>query len=121
VTNPLRLAQLNGTVEHMTKRTPDIHDSVRVTAEHLKEAGLETSPSSVWRVQKSVRGRQPGFSRGRDGKLRPDRQSDTTRRDAEIYHMHTDNMSMREIAAKVGCSVGTVHRIIKKFEDQEGK
>jgi DNA-binding NarL/FixJ family response regulator len=101
----------------MTQRTPDIHDSIRLVAERLQEAGLEkVSPSSVWRVEKTKRGRQMGLSRGRDGKLRPDRRSDTSRRDDEIYQLHTDGMSMREIAAKVGCSVGTVHRIIKKME-----
>jgi DNA-binding MarR family transcriptional regulator len=40
----------------------------------------------------------------------------------EIYRLYTDGddlgpMSMREIAAKLGCSVGTVHRVIKKLEE----
>jgi DNA-binding NarL/FixJ family response regulator len=103
----------------MKKGTPDIdiHSSVRVVAEDLKAAGLDTSPSTVWRVAKSARGRQIGLSLGRDGKLRPDRRFDTSQRDAEIYRLYVEDMSMREIAAKVGCSVGTVHRVIKKLEE----
>jgi DNA-binding NarL/FixJ family response regulator len=104
----------------MTKRTPkiNIHSSVRLLAENLKAAGMDNvSPSSVWRVGKSKRGRQMGLSLGRDGKLRPDRRFDTTRRDAEIIELHDQGVSMREIAAKVGCSVGTVHRVIKKLEE----
>jgi hypothetical protein len=112
-----------GTVEHMRKKTPDIHSSVRLVAEQLKKAGLETSPSTVWRVAKSARSQTVGLSLGRDGKLRPDRRLDTSERDAEIYRLYAKgddlgSMSMREIAAKVGCSVGTVHRIIKKLEDE---
>jgi DNA-binding NarL/FixJ family response regulator len=109
----------------MTKKTPDIHihNSVRAVAEHLREAGLPTSPSTVWRVEKATRGGRVGLSLGRDGKLRPDRRIDTTARDTEIYRLYADGddigpMSMREIAAQVGCSVGTVHRVIKKLEDE---
>lgn len=54
------------------------------------------------------------MTKGIDGKLRPNRQVDTTDRDKEIRRLHRDGQSMRSIANEVGCSVGTVHRIINK-------
>lgn len=53
-----------------------------------------------------------GFCKGLDGKLRPNRRSDTTARDVRIIALHLEGKSMRVIAAAVGCSVGTVHRIV---------
>ncbi len=51
--------------------------------------------------------------RGRDGKLRPDRAVDTTQRDKQIFRLYyRDHKSMRAVAAELGCSVGTVHRVL---------
>ena len=50
---------------------------------------------------------------GLDGKVRPSRRLDTRGRDALIVQMRADGDSVRAIAAAVGCSVGTVHRVIK--------
>lgn len=54
-----------------------------------------------------------GKSLGIDGKVRPDRRYWTGERDSEILRRREDGESMRTIAAAVGCSVGTVHRVIK--------
>jgi hypothetical protein len=54
-----------------------------------------------------------GYCKGADGKLHPQRHYDTTLRDAKIIELHDHKKSMRAIAAAVGCSVGTVHRVIK--------
>ena len=51
---------------------------------------------------------------GLDGKLRPARRGDTTKRDQEILKLRMQGMSLRAIASKLGCSVGTVHRVIDK-------
>lgn len=56
-----------------------------------------------------------GMHRGADGKLRPGRRFDTTDRDAEIGGLHTAGRSMRAIASEVGCSVGTVHRVVSRL------
>jgi IS30 family transposase len=55
-----------------------------------------------------------GMTKGLDGKLRPSRQVDTRDRDNQIRKLHREGQSMRGIAKDVGCSVGTVHRVINK-------
>lgn len=50
---------------------------------------------------------------GLDGKKRPARRRDTTERDARIVTAYRDEgKTMRVIAREVGCSVGTVHRVL---------
>jgi DNA invertase Pin-like site-specific DNA recombinase len=49
---------------------------------------------------------------GLDGKRRPDRRCDNTDHDAEIRALRADGKPIRAIAAEVGCSVGTVHRVL---------
>lgn len=55
-----------------------------------------------------------GRTLGLDGKIRPSRRVDTTERDLTIVAMRDAGGSIREIAGKVGCSVGTVHRVISR-------
>lgn len=50
---------------------------------------------------------------GLDGKVRPGRRVDTTQRDAEIRRLRASGFTVREVAARLGCSVGTVHRVAK--------
>lgn len=50
---------------------------------------------------------------GLDGKIRPSRRFDTTDRDERIRELRDAGQTVRAIAADVGCSVGTVHRIIR--------
>ena len=52
---------------------------------------------------------------GLDGKWRPNRRFDTTSRDYNIVRLRTTGWSMRDIAAEIGCSVGTVHRVIAQW------
>lgn len=52
--------------------------------------------------------------RGIDGKVRPGRQFDTSHRDQQIWAMHDDKLTIRQIASAAGCSPGTVHRVLKK-------
>jgi DNA-binding NarL/FixJ family response regulator len=54
-----------------------------------------------------------GWSMGVDGKRRPDRRFSTAERDAEILRRRSEGESIRGIAAGVGCSVGTVHRVVR--------
>lgn len=54
------------------------------------------------------------MSKGRDGKVRPNHRFDTSERDESIRSMHDAGESLRTIAEKVGCSVGTVHRVVTK-------
>lgn len=57
------------------------------------------------------------MAKGLDGKLRPSRRVDNKERDKLIVELFWDaSMVMRDIAAEVGCSVGTVHRVIKAFD-----
>jgi DNA-binding NarL/FixJ family response regulator len=56
----------------------------------------------------------PQMTIGLDGKLRPAQRLDTTKRDKKIMKLRAQGKSVRAIAAEVGCSVGTVHRIIRK-------
>lgn len=55
-----------------------------------------------------------GWAKGLDGKVRPDRRFDTRERDRRIAKLHKAGQSMRAIARDIGCSVGTVHRVISK-------
>lgn len=85
-------------------------------------AAKGVSPSTVHRQRQRRDDYQPdddglvtvGMVQGLDGKLRPSRQIDTTERDKRIRRLHRDGRSMRAIASEVGCSVGTVHRVISK-------
>jgi hypothetical protein len=54
-----------------------------------------------------------GWSVGLDGKKRPNRRFNTTARDTRIHELRTAGQSVRAIASDVGCSVGTVHRVLK--------
>ena len=53
-----------------------------------------------------------GKSLGFDGKRRPIYRADTTDCDKRIVKLWKAKKPMRAIAADVGCSVGTVHRVI---------
>jgi DNA-binding NarL/FixJ family response regulator len=51
---------------------------------------------------------------GLDGKWRPNRRFDTTLRDRQIVTLRVVNgKSIRAIGAEIGCSVGTVHRVLR--------
>ena len=54
-----------------------------------------------------------GMVLGLDGKRRPSRRFDTTARDSRICELRDAGQSVRAIAGEVGCSVGTVHRVLK--------
>ena len=75
------------------------------------------SPTTVMKILHE-QGAQPdgkillGTTVGLDGKVRPDRLYDTTERDNQIRELRASGKSLREIAAEVQCSVGTVHRIL---------
>lgn len=56
---------------------------------------------------------KPGFVKGLDGKQHPAYRYDTTERDKLIRQLRAEGHSERAIAAAVGCSVGTVHRVIR--------
>jgi IS30 family transposase len=83
-------------------------------------AMLGISPTTVMSDIKSADGYAPnedgmievGKVMGIDGKVRPSRRIDTSRRDTLIRELFTAGHSMRSIALQVGCSVGTVHRTI---------
>jgi DNA-binding NarL/FixJ family response regulator len=53
------------------------------------------------------------MAKGLDGKVRPSRRVDTSDRDERIHELRREGQPMRAIAAQVGCSVGTVHRVIE--------
>lgn len=67
------------------------------------------SPSTAMRGNTD---REVGWSTGLDGRVRPNRRLDTTERDKRIAKLYAAGKSMRAIAAQVGCSVGTVHRVV---------
>jgi IS30 family transposase len=50
---------------------------------------------------------------GLDGKVRPAVRFDTSGRDELIRQRRATGTPMRTIAAEIGCSVGTVHRVLK--------
>jgi transposase len=81
-------------------------------------AVLGVSPSTVLRTlheQSDLGGGRfvLGTTVGLDGKTRPDRWCDTSERDSRIKQLREGGKSVREIAREVGCSVGTVHRVMK--------
>lgn len=51
---------------------------------------------------------------GIDGRLRPTVRYDTSGRDRLIRQLRHDGKSIRVIAQEVGCSVGTVHRVLAR-------
>jgi DNA-binding NarL/FixJ family response regulator len=56
---------------------------------------------------------------GLDGKYHPRRPLTTSQmiaRDKKIMKLRDQGMSVRAIAAELGCSVGTVHRVIQAEE-----
>jgi DNA invertase Pin-like site-specific DNA recombinase len=55
---------------------------------------------------------------GRNGKVRPSRRFDTIARDERIGSLRADGLTVRAIATEVGCSVGTVHRVLKSVRYQ---
>ena len=89
--------------------------SIRATA-----AILGVSPSTIMRdIQKGDDYRPDDEGRidvgtvmGLDGKRRPSRRFDTSARDEQICDLRYSGKSLRTIAAEVGCSVGTVHRVL---------
>jgi DNA invertase Pin-like site-specific DNA recombinase len=52
-------------------------------------------------------------ARGLDGKVRLNRQVDTTDRDARIRELQRAGKPVRAIAAETECSIGTVHRVLR--------
>jgi hypothetical protein len=100
----------------------EMHDagmSVRAIASATYALGVPASPTTVLKIlhhlnppndQGMIRA-SVGF--GLDGKTRLNRRVDTTERDTRIRDLRSGGKSMRAIAAEVGCSVGTVHRIIR--------
>jgi hypothetical protein len=91
------------------------HMSVRYAA-HM----LRCSPTTVLKARQAEEGYWGDDNGtisvhnrlGLDGKRRPDRRCDNTDRDAEIRALRADWKPIRVIAAEVGCSVGTVHRVL---------
>lgn len=62
--------------------------------------------------------RQPGeWNLGLDGKWRPNRRCEHgSQRDRQIVLLRSGGKSIRAIAAEVGCSAGTVHRVLSRWE-----
>lgn len=52
------------------------------------------------------------MTRGLDNKLRPTVRYDTSGRDRLIRQLRAEGKTIRAIASEVGCSVGTVHRVV---------
>jgi DNA-binding NarL/FixJ family response regulator len=75
---------------------------------------------SEYRVQLSQNGTvehlPPGKCLGLDGKIRPNRRFDTTHRDRKIVLLRSSGKSLRAVAAEIGCSVGTVHRVLGQWQ-----
>lgn len=100
----------NGTVEQAAGGL-----SLRVIA-----ATAGVSPATVLRDLRKVNPDpgdgtiRVGKTLGIDGKVRPNRRFYTGDRDAEILRRRDDGETIRAIAAAVGCSVGTVHRVVKR-------
>ncbi|TAJ49663.1 MAG: hypothetical protein EPO52_01505 [Herbiconiux sp.] len=83
---------------------------------------IQSSPTTVMKMRKDLDDWHPDENgriqvrtvRGLDGKLRPGRRFDTTERDDNIRLRRSSGQTIRAIADAVGCSVGTVHRILKE-------
>jgi DNA invertase Pin-like site-specific DNA recombinase len=73
------------------------------------------SPIQWQRAQES--GRIP-YGPGLDGKQRPLIRYDTSERDEVIRERRMAGLSVRAIAAEVGVSVGTVHRVLVNARSQ---
>jgi transposase len=82
--------------------------SIRKAAEEL---GVSAT-TVYWRRRTLADEDEFRMLEGRDGKRRPNRHFDNTDRDARIHELRADGKSIRVIAAEVGCSVGTVHRVL---------
>lgn len=105
----------DGTVEHATE-TGSL--SIRALA-----AIFGVSPSTVHRdtmrrrVDRVVKDDEGNLlvplTMGIDGKLRPAVRYNTSGRDALIRRLRAEGTTMRAIAEEVGCSVGTVHRVLR--------
>lgn len=90
----------------------DGHMSIRAIA-----AAMGNSPTTVLKTTRAEPDEngmiRVGKTLGLDGKVRPDRRFDTTDRDARIVRAYrSEGKTMRAIACEVGCSVGTVHRVL---------
>jgi DNA-binding CsgD family transcriptional regulator len=91
--------------------------SIRATAQ-----AMGISPKTVQKKLREIRQKADaelpdgeiyiGKNIGLDGRVRPDRRIDTTRRDDAIIALHLSGASLRSIATEMKCSVGTVHRVI---------
>jgi DNA-binding NarL/FixJ family response regulator len=57
---------------------------------------------------------------GLDGKWRPNSRFDTTQRDRQIVLLRSSGKSIRAIGTEVGCSVGTVHRVLAQWVVVDG-
>jgi len=76
-----------------------------VSTSWLQQLLAEASTNADGSIQVSMK-------MGLDGKVRPSRRFDVTGRDEAILSARAAGGSIRAIAAEVGCSVGTVHRVI---------
>jgi DNA-binding Lrp family transcriptional regulator len=91
----------------------DVGMSVRAIA-----SATGISPTTVLKIVHALTDQDDGtirawMARGLDGKTRLNRLVDTTDRDARIVSAYrSDGKTMRAIAREVGCSVGTVHRVL---------
>ena len=81
---------------------------------------VRASPSTVRRAAKRAifyaddGSPQVPMVRGLDGRLRPGVRYDTSGRDVLIRQFRAEGKSLRAIAAEVGVSVGTVHRVVSR-------
>ena len=92
----------------------------------LREIALTSgvSPSTVLRDLKKTGGisitrTEDGnllipITKGLDGRSRPSVRYDTSGRDALIRQLRGDGLTIRAIAAQARCSVGTVHRVLRR-------
>ena len=81
---------------------------------------VRASPSTVRRAAKRAifyaddGSLQVPMVRGLDRRLRPGVRYDTSGRDVLIRQLRTEGKSIRAIAAEVGVSAGTVHRVVSR-------
>lgn len=116
----LRVRRADGW-DHTGCHTPAVQHAPNNTVEHSPPAPgvqLENPPEKTSQLNtvRRLPGWRPGFCLGIDGKWRPNTRTDTTDRDTRIAVLHKDGLSMREIAADTGCSVGTVHRVLRRWQ-----
>ena len=114
-----------GTVERMAIRRLDLLIPVRdLSAAGLSVRAIATalrvSPTTVLKILHLWNAPdQDGMITatkitGLDGKVRLSRQVDTSARDSQIRELRAAGRSLRSIAAEVECSIGTVHRVLKR-------